>query len=348
MSSSSSSSRFAAFLAQKREQLAATSPAAPTAEQQFRERCARYRAERLAPDIERIRSSSAGGGGGSPRPLRVALLFLVMDRPQDHEPLWRRWLRDASPDVVCADVFIHSKRCDGRRYRGSSSSFFHAHLARDFHRTPGWGTPELTETMLLLALEARRARGGGGYDHYVFLSEACIPTRPLEAFARELRASGGDSWLRRSAQAEDGYAQSGQFEPLAAWFPETCIRKSDQWVQLSATHLELLRALARFLREDAKEETDTPAEDAADARALLAPFAHVRASDEMFFATYLTLLEPAASGISERRMTTVCWLVGEAHPHTFTSIRAALRFAAEQPPPACMFVRKVCITAPRS
>lgn len=68
-----------------------------------------------------------------------------------------------------------------------------------------------------------------------FVSESCIPAVSFND-AIQMIQNDNKSWIKWKAQANNGYSQQLQFEPLYRSIPKECIFKSDQWVLLTRNH----------------------------------------------------------------------------------------------------------------
>lgn len=123
------------------------------------------------------------------------------------------------------------------------------------------------------------------------------------------------SWIKWKSQANNGYAQQLQFEPLYNYIPQECIFKSDQWILLKRIHVIELISFLDSLPFD-----------------LFQPFYRVKASDEIFIPTCLSLLnyvtklssteiEYDQSQFSNRCVTFAQWTIENSKsPTTFSHI----------------------------
>jgi hypothetical protein len=62
--------------------------------------------------------------------------------------------------------------------------------------------------------------------------------------------SDNKSWIKFKPQANNGFAQQLQFDPLSQDIPQECIFKSDQWVLLLRSHAEGILSLVDSLDFD--------------------------------------------------------------------------------------------------
>lgn len=131
-------------------------------------------------------------------------------------------------------------------------------------------------------------------DRFVFLSESCLPVTTLWECEMALFGpritDGGEkggashddprydkSWMRARSTPNNGYARQLQWEAIRERdVPSRYVWKADQWVALTRAHGEAIVSLSggRYL----------------DGRSLLSAFRDVRASDEMYLPTALSIL----------------------------------------------------------
>ena len=279
--------------------------------------------------------------------------------------------RDASPGETTANGGEVDNTADGGAPR------FHS-------RRPSWGSVEITKAMVdlveeglrigdgsaagrrYLATAPRRPDDGSGttatastvppVDRFVFVSESCLPAATLREFGLALFGpAGGDgrtaamydkSWVNARSSPNNGYARQLQWDAIRPCdIPPGNVWKADQWMVLNRVHAEAVAAMpGRYL----------------GGRELWSAMRRVRASDEMYFPTALSVLgilhrpsdaagvevdensrgeSCAGNGVRRRRVTFCDWSMGAKNPASFTAGDWA-EVARRARNDGCLIVRK--------
>lgn len=183
----------------------------------------------------------------------VALLFLIIDS-LPYEAIWREWIKSVEGHV---HVFVHAK------YPNRVTSNWVRKRVVQSTLEPTWGSVELLKAELLLFDTALRKCPA---CHFALVSESCVPV--ISGFDLYLHL-GDKSLLDVRTQPENGYSASLQFHPLEKYIVREKVAKASQWCVLT--------------RRDARLAVSV-------AHRVLPYFNRVKASDEMFFPTTLSLL----------------------------------------------------------
>lgn len=184
---------------------------------------------------------------------KIALLFLIIDE-FPYESIWRRWMKNHRESI---DVLFHAK------YPKRVSSKWVKHRLIFSTLRPEWGSVDLLKAQLLLIKEALKYVS----PRFVcFFSESCLP---MIECGRLVDMELKESIVCVRQEAENGYVESGQFNPLEVFLPRECIAKADQWCVLTY-----------------KDACDLIAAESV----ALPLFYRVHCSDEMYVATVFTIL----------------------------------------------------------
>ena len=177
-------------------------------------------------------------------------------------------------------------------------------------RAPEWGSVEITRAMLDLLQDGLKIGNGAVHkyedkrfcpgrflvrsppsfdgtastippvDHFLYISESCIPVVTAPEFFSRISDSTHVSWLNASHRTEDGTPKNkyedDQFAGINRRIPGQYRWKGDQWLLLSRKHASSVIGMDRPFKP-AKHQ-------------LWQSFRHINASDEMFFPTSLALL----------------------------------------------------------
>mmetsp|Transcript_2372 Transcript_2372/g.4287 ORF Transcript_2372/g.4287 Transcript_2372/m.4287 type:complete len:658 (-) Transcript_2372:1781-3754(-) len=177
-------------------------------------------------------------------------------------------------------------------------------------RAPEWGSVDITRAMLDLLQDGLKIGNGAVHkyedkrfcpgrflvrsppsfdgtaskippvDHFLYISESCIPVVTAPEFFCRISDSAHVSWLNASHRTEDGTPKNkyedDQFAGINRRIPGQYRWKGDQWLLLSRKHASSIIAMDRPFKP-AKHQ-------------LWQSFRHINASDEMFFPTALALL----------------------------------------------------------
>lgn len=186
---------------------------------------------------------------------------------------------------------------------------------------PKWGSIQITMAMIDLVNAALKDPDVG---QLVFVSESCIPLRPLPEVGFELWR-GGDknlSWVDYKLAPTNGYDAEQKWGRMSASVPKAAITKSDQWVSLSRQHAEDISRLTNLVN-------------------LTRYMSEVVASDEMYFATALSLLgEIGTERVAPRKLTWCDWSISAKNPSLFTEFDPRGAVLATALKDGCLFGRK--------
>lgn len=235
-------------------------------------------------------------------------------------------------------------------------------------------------------------------DRFVFLSETCMPVCTMDELELSFFGSSSrkeddassttppsriyhgldaeKSWLKAIHKPNNGYARQLQWDAIFSIPPEN-IWKADQWISLTRHHawpmVSLLEDAVENVQKEAIEFSHGSSRDRSQSRVHVAPwqcFRRVKASDEMYFPTIMSLLgilkedskeksihlntetDPTLSSTSDevafRRMTYCDWSMNARNPATFIiskeddlkALRRVIALAREE---RCLFARKLVL-----
>lgn len=153
----------------------------------------------------------------------------------------------------------------------------------------------------------------GLVDRFIFISESCIPFQPLTSLGKALYTTHANkSWINYRNTPNNGYARQLQWDRIHNIIPRQFIHKSDQWLVLTRYHSSLIvrdvpRTFSNYCR-----------------RPLYTYFDTVKASDEMYFSTILSMSGVNFDDEIYKQCVTYCdWegMSNTKNPATFTSIK---------------------------
>lgn len=233
-------------------------------------------------------------------------------------------------------------------------------------------------------------------DRFVFVSESCIPVTTLAEFESALFSKDGEeketknstqptssqynsanankSWVNARNTPNNGYARQLQWDVIDRSIPQSNIWKADQWMILTRRHAWPIIKLIDDAAESAYGQIGTTSTQRGKDRLQLALwqcFRRVKASDEMYFPTVMSLLGILEAGdetddtsindakainsnknelsmdneVLRRRVTYCDWSMNAKNPASFEinrkdkfkELRAVIRLAREE---GCLFARK--------
>ncbi len=246
---------------------------------------------------------------------KVALMFIIID-DLPLENLWRDWLEDFNGKYYNnIEIFIHAKFPERIRSRWVGERLIRSNLR------PNWGSIELSKAMYYLMDDAFNVRGFSA-DYFVFLSESCIPIYRIDKFF-EIVNEQTKSWIDFNDKPTNGYAYSNQFMPLKLELPDECVLKSDQWVMLNRPNVEQLLNFEKQTNISIWNIMSNVA----------------KASDEMWIASSLCILNNGLEGkVEKRKVTYVDWGQETRSPLTFDEITPDLIAKAREN--GSLFMRK--------
>merc|ERR1712151_986864 len=309
--------------------------------------------DKLQNDILNLSKSLPSSPNNNQQTNHIALLFLIIDE-LPFENIWESWINSADEENdYSISVLIHAKYPECIR-----SEWIKQHLIIDEYNynkdgnksylsfRPEWGSIEITRAMIELVQHALRigeksnttssstsqennddmqvqerytcrvkskTTTSGLVDRFIFISESCIPFQSLSSLGKALYATHANkSWINYRNTPNNGYSRQLQWDRINHIIPRQFIHKSDQWLVLTRYHSSLIvrdvpRTFSNYCR-----------------RPLYTYFDTVKASDEMYFVTILSM-----SGIDfekeiYKHCVTYCdWegMSNTKNPATFGSIR---------------------------
>eukprot|EP00949_MAST-11_sp_MAST-11-sp1_P004137 g4137.t1 len=275
------------------------------------------------------------------------LAIIIDDLPFEH--IWRRWMAQSAEGVVNVKMLVHAKYPDRVK-----SPWLRERLIPVCYK-PEWGSVEITKAMLALLTEGIRDKSTTATvptnSVYAFVSESCVPIRPLSTFTDAVWTA-GSSWIDVRHKPRNGYNASSQWCPIedSGIIPREYVCKSDQWVLLTEAH-------ARMVLELPQKIGCTQSE-------IWKAFQKSCASDEMYFSTLLCCcgLIPGrlelerdgttskVQGYESRKLTFVEWNFADLDDYTsgkaladrptvFKELEVSIIAAAVEK--GCMFLRKI-------
>lgn len=145
-------------------------------------------------------SADAMHADGNVRTKTIAILLIIQDS-LPNEALWRLWLQHMDRTRHDVRVWIHAKHPDHIH-----SPWLQDRLVRRFQLRPGWGSLDLTKTMVCLLHEA--FSDCPYIDHFMFASESCIPSTTVAGLYAALNDE--RSWIKYRDTPNNGYARIQQ------------------------------------------------------------------------------------------------------------------------------------------
>eukprot|EP01031_Cornospumella_fuschlensis_P036006 gene36006-43667_t len=290
----------------------------------------------------------------------LGLLFIIVEE-MPNELLWRIWInqyvKEHDTGLQDMPIWIHAKHPDR-----INSPWVRERLVQSFHLRPEWGSIELSQVMVLLLLQALQDRPD--VDRFVFVSESCIPIVPARQALDSIYAN-DKSWMRVFSSPDNGYAKQQQFDVLeeAGW-PATSIWKGDQWILLTRRDATLIQGLLQPAHNNSSSVSIAPGSDSSPPsmasvrrHEVFKVMGKVRASDEVFFPSLLSLLwgkglldeaqagevnaEKDQSKVLCRRVTYVDWSDRGKSPKFFSSLTPTLHQLARSQ--GALFFRKIFV-----
>lgn len=231
---------------------------------------------------------------------KLGLLFLTRD-DVNHPELWREWVAQAPERVA---VFAHAKN------ELPADSFLAGKEVSEHFET-AWGEVGLVKATRALL---REALADESVTHFMLLSEACLPIRPLGEILRRLQ------WNSRPQMRPRAFGKAPKHfagrMAKAKDIPLACSRLTSQWWLLDRT------AATIVMEEDYSDQ-----------------FAEVFASDEAYFGTVLKMSGyPLEDFILAEEVTWTHWPKGAGSPQPHEVIEK--KFLAEMVSSAALFARK--------
>jgi hypothetical protein len=219
--------------------------------------------------------------------------FLFLTRGDIHHPkLWQEYLEGS--EAECYSICAHA----ADRTEVNTTWLRNAQILEHVETT--WGSISLVRAMLALL---RVAVTDERNTHFVFLSESCLPIRPLKELRRLLTLDGRSRffWETRDEVAIK-HPEKARRMDVVRGVPRGMGRFHSQWLLLD-------REAAALLVEDDFTEV----------------FAECWAPDEFYFATVLEMKGwPLKDKVVRQDVTWTNWSNGGQHPHTYTTVTPQL------------------------
>jgi hypothetical protein len=235
--------------------------------------------------IDRVYAKIGGDGSpvGESTTAKLGLLFLT--RGDVNQPgVWREFVH-GRPDGV--RVFSHPKLPE--RTRGG---FLEGTAVEERHET-AWGSISLVRATLAML---RAALDDGSLTHFVLLSEACVPIRPLPEMLAHLDRNPKSRFTWKTI--EEGSPLQVSRAAALPLVPQACWRFQSQWWLLDRLAAEWVA------RVDYTEV-----------------FGGMPIPDEAYFSTVLCLLGyPLDDRVVKKAVTWVHWPPGAGHPAEFATM----------------------------
>lgn len=231
---------------------------------------------------------------------KLGRLFLTRE-DVNHPEIWREWTAQAPEGVR---VFAHTKNelAEGAFLKGNEVSE---------HYETAWGEVGLVKATRALL---REALSDETVTHFMLLSEACLPIRPLGEVLRRLRWDPRPQLRPRAFEKAPKHFRGRMAK--AEEIPPGCNRFSSQWWLLNRT------AATMVMREDLSDQ-----------------FEKVFASDEAYFATVLKMEGyPLEDVILGEEVTWTHWPKGAGSPMSHAEVER--KFVQEIVSSQCLFARK--------
>lgn len=227
---------------------------------------------------------------------KLGLLFLTRDDVNQPE-VWREWtgqrggLKSAlrSEEASAGEevrVFCHAKN------ELPEGAFLKGHEVSAHHET-AWGEVSLVKATRALLEDALADET---LTHFMLLSEACVPIRPLSEVLRRLQWDSRPQMRPRAFEAAPKHFRGRMAK--APEIPKSCSRFSSQWWLFDRT------AAMMVMRNDYSDL-----------------FAEVFAADETYFATILKMAGyPLEDFILNEEVTWTQWSKGAGSPQSHETI----------------------------
>lgn len=231
---------------------------------------------------------------------KLGLLFLTRDDVNRPE-LWRDWVAQAPEQVA---IFAHAKN-------PLLPEAFLAGKEVSEHFKTAWGEVGLVKATRALLLEALADES---VTHFMLLSEACLPIRPLGEILRRLQ------WNSRPQMRPRAFGKAPKHfagrMAKAKEIPLACSRFTSQWWLLDRT------AATMAMEHDFSDQ-----------------FAEVFAADEAYFGTVLKMSGyPLEDFVVSEEVTWTHWPSGAGSPQSHKIIEK--KFVAEMVSSPALFARK--------
>lgn len=238
---------------------------------------------------------------------KTAFLFLVREH-LNHPQIWDEYFSAVPHETT---VYSHRKFCPSS---SDSSPNWWRKSSIEEHVETAWGTISLLKAQLALL---RKALSDPTNEHFIFLSESCIPIRPLRCLRRMLRLDRRSRfhWEDHTAVQRKDPEKAARVSATPA-IPFSWWRFHSQWILLHREAAELL----------AYDD-------------LLRYWEHVFAPEEAYAGTMLEAAGfPLNSKVVPQTPTWTRWEPGSPHPIAFQNVSP--QFAAELTSSGCYFARK--------
>ncbi|RYQ94690.1 uncharacterized protein LOC107611619 isoform X1 [Arachis ipaensis] len=232
-----------------------------------------------------------------PKKPKVAFMFLT----QGSLPFEKLWHMFFSGHEGKFSVYVHASRETPIHF----SNYF---IGRDIHSEPvAWGKFSMVEA-------EKRLLGNALLDpdnqHFVLLSESCVPVRPFQFVYKYLLFSNVsflDCYLDLGPHGNGRY-----IDYMMPEVEEKDFRKGSQWFTMKRQHALIVMADNLYLRKF-RDHCRPGMEGGRNCY-----------SDEHYFPTFFHMIDPG--GISNWSVTYVDWSEGKWHPRSFTAEEVNNRF----------------------
>ena len=236
-------------------------------------------------------------------------------------------------------------------------------------------------------------------DRFIFVSESCLPvvtmqeldsalfhgddnesdkaaaTRSAKTNSSYDGSNANKSWINARNTPNNGYARQLQWDAMDPAIPQANVWKADQWIVLTRHHawpiLSLVDEAAQSVQQNGNRSTSSGGNPNRLQLALWQCFRGVKASDEMYFPTVMSLLGILADGddvkdnptktsgsltttttaaamskeVARKRVTYCDWSMNAKNPASFIisrkekfkELKRVMRLAREE---GCIFARK--------
>lgn len=244
-------------------------------------------------------------------PVKLAFLFLTRADTY-HAEIWQEYFAQSTQ----GDFSLHAHAADVSAVR---SELLRTSQITERIEPTAWGNISLVRAMLELL---RAGLTDERNTHFVFLSESCVPIRPLADLRRVLALDGRSRfhWQPYEEVAEKHSDKAARMEKVRG-VPRGLGRFHSQWLLLN------------------REATELVAEDD-----FTGHFAEAWAPDEFYFGTVLEMKGwPLSDKVARDDVTWTDWVHGGPHPRTHTSgthelaakLAASGKFFARKFAPGC-------------
>lgn len=215
-------------------------------------------------------------------------------------------------------------------------------------------------------------------DRFIFVSETCMPVCTLQELHSALynQNDANKSWLKVSNSPNNGYARQLQWDRVTKCISQDKIWKADQWICLTRHHAWPIVSLVEEASQNVLQQSTNKNHHSSrnnhnnnhhhrnNHGAMIKPalwqcFKHVKASDEIYFPTAMSLLGILQNNdnneqnneheeIATRRITYCDWSMNAKNPASFLlskkddfqQLKEVFQLARAE---GCLFARKFIV-----